>query len=397
MSDCTSSDARFVGGVVVELALGRRAVVVADVDTRAVPRLAVAAGVVGAGVVVVVVATEVTTGDDDAVLPGGGEPPSVEHALASSTVDTVTAVLRSDTDTASPLLVITVSRRSDRSGIRAGRETPPSTPSAPVGTIRRVGHPAARGGPPRPFLMVSENRWRRSYLVSQTIARLPYDGPMSALSRSRERALPVASYPGKRSFDVVVAAIGLILTAPVQAVVSALIRWKMGDPILFRQVRPGLHAQPFELLKFRTMLTPEQAGGVADDAGRLTPLGAWLRASSLDELPSLWNVLRGDLSLVGPRPLLMHYVPHYSPEQARRHEARPGITGLAQVSGRNALDWERRFELDVSYVDRCSPLLDLLILVRTIVPVLRRRGVSAPGEATVRPFTPAPEPGACDS
>lgn len=220
-------------------------------------------------------------------------------------------------------------------------------------------------------------------------ARLAYDGRMSALSGSRERGLPVASYPGKRSFDVVVAAIGLILSAPVQAVIAGLIRRKMGPPVLFRQVRPGLHARPFELLKFRTMLTPQQAGGAADDAGRLTPLGAWLRAASLDELPSLWNVVRGDLSLVGPRPLLMHYVPHYSLEQARRHEARPGITGLAQVSGRNALDWERRFELDVSYVDRCSPSLDLWILLRTVLPVLRRQGTSAPGEATMRAFVDA--------
>lgn len=220
---------------------------------------------------------------------------------------------------------------------------------------------------------------------------------MSALSRSSERALPVASYRGKRFIDVVVAAVGLLLTAPVQAVVAALIRWEMGPPVLFRQVRPGLHARPFELLKFRTMLTPEQAGGAADDAGRLTALGAWLRAASLDELPSLWNVLRGDLSLVGPRPLLMHYVPHYSPEQARRHEARPGITGLAQVSGRNALDWDSRLALDVSYVDRCSFALDVAILWRTVLPVLRRRDISAPGEATVRPFAPTPEPGSFDA
>lgn len=125
---------------------------------------------------------------------------------------------------------------------------------------------------------------------------------MSALSCSRERALPVASYRGKRFIDVVVAAVGLILSAPVQAVIAGLIRWRMGAPVLFRQVRPGLHARPFELLKFRTMLTPEQAGGAADDAGRLTPLGAWLRAARVDKLPSLWNVLRGDLSLVGPQP-----------------------------------------------------------------------------------------------
>lgn len=222
--------------------------------------------------------------------------------------------------------------------------------------------------------------------MSLTRSRLAYDGRMSALSRSQQRALPVASYPGKRLIDVVVAAIGVVLTAPVQAVVAALIRWKMGSPVLFRQVRPGLHGRPFELLKFRTMLTPEQAGGAADDAGRLTPLGAWLRAASLDELPSLWNVLRGDLSLVGPRPLLMHYLPHYSPEQARRHEARPGITGLAQVSGRNTLSWEQRFDLDVSYVDRCSLVLDLQILLRTVLPVLRRQHISAPGEATMRAF-----------
>lgn len=190
----------------------------------------------------------------------------------------------------------------------------------------------------------------------------------------------------KRAADVVVAGAALIASLPLQAIVAGLVRVKLGHPVLFRQVRPGLHAEPFELLKFRTMLTPEQAHGLCEDADRLTPFGAWLRATSLDELPSLWNVVRGDLSLVGPRPLLLHYVPHYTPHQARRHDVRPGVTGLAQVVGRNAISWEDRLDLDVEYVERLGPALDAAVILRTAFVVLGRRGVTAPGEATMRPF-----------
>ncbi|WP_409483688.1 sugar transferase [Arsenicicoccus dermatophilus] len=190
----------------------------------------------------------------------------------------------------------------------------------------------------------------------------------------------------KRGLDVAVAATGLVVTAPVQALAAAAVRGTMGSPVLFRQTRPGLDGKPFEMVKMRTMLLPAQAGGSHDDADRLTRLGRWLRASSIDELPTLWNVLRGDLSLVGPRPLLMDYLPRYSPVQARRHEVRPGLTGLAQVSGRNGLSWEERFALDVEYVDRRSLGLDLRILARTIATVVGREGVSAEGHATMPAF-----------
>lgn len=191
---------------------------------------------------------------------------------------------------------------------------------------------------------------------------------------------------GKRLTDVALAAVALVLSTPVQLVVALLVRRKLGRPILFRQLRPGMHGRPFELLKFRTMLTPQQAGGAKSDAARLTPFGAWLRGTSLDELPSLWNVLRGDMSLVGPRPLLLHYMPHYSAHQARRHEVRPGLTGLAQVAGRNAVKWEDRLALDVVYVDTRSAALDARILLQTLLVVLRKEGITAHGEATMSPF-----------
>lgn len=200
---------------------------------------------------------------------------------------------------------------------------------------------------------------------------------------------PHAFYrPFKRGADIVLGGAALVASLPLQAVVAALVRYKLGRPVLFRQIRPGLQAQPFELLKFRTMLTPEQAFGRHDDASRLTPFGAWLRSTSLDELPSLWNVVRGDMSLVGPRPLLLHYVDHYTPHQARRHDLRPGITGLAQVAGRNALTWQARLDLDVEYVDRLGPGIDAAVILRTCLVVLGRRGITAPGEATMHPFSP---------
>jgi len=195
---------------------------------------------------------------------------------------------------------------------------------------------------------------------------------------------------GKRALDLVISIPAFVLSMPVQAVIAVAVRARLGRPVLFRQLRPGRAAVPFELLKFRTMLTPEQVGGLVDDGDRLTPFGSWLRRTSLDELPSLWNVIRGDMSLVGPRPLLLHYVPHYTPEQSRRHEVRPGLTGLAQVRGRNTLTWPERFAHDVEYVDTRSLPLDLYILIRTLLPVLLQRGISAEGEATMSPFAPTP-------
>lgn len=192
----------------------------------------------------------------------------------------------------------------------------------------------------------------------------------------------------KRLFDLLLS-IGLLLALALPLLLLwALVRRKLGSPVLFRQVRPGLHGQPFMMVKFRTMTDERGADGeLLPDARRLTSFGRFLRATSLDELPELWNVLRGEMSLVGPRPLLMEYLPLYSPEQARRHEVRPGITGWAQVNGRNALSWEERFKLDVWYVDHRSLWLDLRILWLTVRKVIVREGISARGEATMPRFT----------
>ena len=192
----------------------------------------------------------------------------------------------------------------------------------------------------------------------------------------------------KRAFDVIVAATALLLLALPLALLAWRVRVALGTPVLFRQVRPGRHGRLFKLAKFRTMNDERDAAGeLLPDASRLTPFGRWLRATSLDELPSLWNVLQGDMSLVGPRPLLVEYLPLYSPEQARRHEVRPGITGWAQVNGRNALTWEQKFGLDVWYVDHRSLWLDLRILLMTVRKVFVREGISAKGEATMPRFT----------
>lgn len=192
----------------------------------------------------------------------------------------------------------------------------------------------------------------------------------------------------KRLFDTTLAAVALMLLAVPLCVLAMVVRQKLGAPVLFRQVRPGLHGRPFEMLKFRTMTDARDEQGVPlPDAMRLTPLGRWLRATSLDELPELWNVLKGDMSLVGPRPLLMEYLPLYSAEQARRHEVRPGITGWAQVNGRNAVSWEDKFRMDVWYVDHRSIWLDIKILWLTVRKVLAREGISATNEATMRKFT----------
>lgn len=185
----------------------------------------------------------------------------------------------------------------------------------------------------------------------------------------------------KRAFDIVVSGVGLLVLAPVLLFVAALLLVSMGRPVLFRQDRPGLDGELFEIIKFRTMRS-----GSEPDAERLTRVGLLLRSTSLDELPELWNVLRGDMSLVGPRPLLPEYLPLYSDRQATRHDVRPGLTGLAQVSGRNASTWDERLELDARYVEQCSMALDLRILAETVSAVAGRQGISANGAATMPAF-----------
>jgi lipopolysaccharide/colanic/teichoic acid biosynthesis glycosyltransferase len=192
----------------------------------------------------------------------------------------------------------------------------------------------------------------------------------------------------KRTLDLLLVILTAPLSIPAACALALVIRLKLGSPVLFAQVRPGLHGRPFTMIKFRTMSDARDARGeLLPDADRLTRFGRLLRATSLDELPELWNVVAGDMSLVGPRPLLMEYLPHYSPDQARRHAVRPGITGWAQVNGRNAISWEEKFALDVWYVDNHSLLLDMRILWRTLVSVLRRHGISADGEATMPKFS----------
>ena len=192
----------------------------------------------------------------------------------------------------------------------------------------------------------------------------------------------------KRLFDIAAASSALVVLAPVYAVTAYKVKKNLGSPVLFRQVRPGLHGKPFEMLKFRSMKDAVDAeGNVLPDSERLTDFGKALRNSSLDELPELWNVLKGDMSLVGPRPLLMEYLPLYSKEQARRHNVRPGITGYAQVNGRNAIGWDKKFELDTWYVDHQSLWLDIKILLKTVKKVVIKDGISADGEATMSKFT----------
>lgn len=191
----------------------------------------------------------------------------------------------------------------------------------------------------------------------------------------------------KRLLDIVLASLGLVLLAPVMLGITWKLRRTIGAPVLFRQVRPGLAGKPFEMIKFRTMRDlSDSEGQPLPDSERITPIGTFLRSSSLDELPELWNVLKGEMSLVGPRPLLMEYLPLYSPQQYRRHEVRPGVTGWAQVNGRNALSWEEKFALDVWYVDNRSLWLDLRILFMTVKKVIGRDGISAQGEVTMPKF-----------
>ncbi|MBF4578666.1 sugar transferase [Frigoribacterium sp. VKM Ac-2530] len=194
----------------------------------------------------------------------------------------------------------------------------------------------------------------------------------------------------KRALDMTVSAVGLIVTVPVQVVLAGVIAKRLGRPVLFVQPRPGKDGKVFHLVKFRTMLPVDEARGLVSDEDRLTPFGALLRSTSLDELPTLWNVLRGDMSLVGPRPLLVRYLDRYSDRQARRHDVRPGVTGLAQINGRNAISWEDKLEMDVLYVETRSFRGDLGILVRTVARVVRRDGVTADGSATTAEFRGSP-------
>lgn len=192
----------------------------------------------------------------------------------------------------------------------------------------------------------------------------------------------------KRIFDICIAALLAIALLPLMVILYFWIHLRLGRPVFFRQQRPGLNGKPFTLVKFRTMRDLRGADGqLVDDAERMTRLGGFLRATSLDELPELWNVLRGDMSLVGPRPLLMQYLSRYSPHQARRHEVRPGLTGWAQINGRNALDWDERLDMDVWYVDNRSFILDLKILALTLLKVLKREGITAANAATMHEFT----------
>jgi len=192
----------------------------------------------------------------------------------------------------------------------------------------------------------------------------------------------------KVSFDFVIASLAIIILLPVFIVFYFLIFWNLGQPVIFKQLRPGLNRKPFKMYKFRSMSNQTDSNGnLLPDADRLTPFGRFLRASSCDELPSLWNVIMGDMSLVGPRPLLMEYLPLYNHKQSRRHEVRPGITGWAQVNGRNAISWQEKFDLDVWYVDNHSLKLDVKILFLTIKQVLKKDGISEDGEETMSKFT----------
>ena len=192
----------------------------------------------------------------------------------------------------------------------------------------------------------------------------------------------------KRLLDIIIASIALILLSPLYAFVAYKVKKNLGSPVLFRQVRPGLHGKPFEMIKFRTMKDAvDEQGNPLPDSERLTPFGQMLRSTSLDEMPELWNVIKGDMSIVGPRPLLMEYLPLYSPEQAKRHDVRPGMTGHAQVNGRNAIGWEEKFKLDTWYVENQSIWLDFKIMFKTVHKVLAKDDISAEGEATMSKFT----------
>lgn len=196
----------------------------------------------------------------------------------------------------------------------------------------------------------------------------------------------------KRVCDVVIASTALLLLSPLYAYVAYKVRKNLGSPILFRQVRPGLHGKPFEMIKFRSMKDAvDENGNPLPDSERLTPFGKMLRATSLDEMPELWNVIKGEMSIVGPRPLLMEYLPLYNVEQAKRHNVRPGMTGHAQVNGRNTISWEEKFKLDTWYVENQSLWLDFKIMLKTVQKVIAKEDISAEGEATMTKFTGSPE------
>ena len=196
----------------------------------------------------------------------------------------------------------------------------------------------------------------------------------------------------KRLLDIIIASIALILLSPLYFYVAHKVKKNLGSPVLFRQVRPGLHGKPFEMIKFRSMKDAVDAqGNPLPDIERLTPFGKMLRSSSLDEMPELWNVIKGEMSIVGPRPLLMEYLPLYNTKQAKRHNVRPGMTGHAQVNGRNAISWEEKFKLDTWYVENQSLWLDFKIMLKTVKKVLAKDDISAEGEVTMTKFTGTPE------
>ncbi len=211
--------------------------------------------------------------------------------------------------------------------------------------------------------------------------------PPESARKVKTGVFPAGIPLSKRLFDLLITLPGLVLASPLLLIIAVLVRWKLGSPVLFSQVRPGYHGQLFAVYKFRSMMDArDETGAYLPDAQRLGRLGRFLRSFSLDELPELFNVLRGEMSLVGPRPLLVQYLERYSPEQARRHEILPGITGWTQVNGRNALTWEDKFKFDVWYVDHWSFWLDLKILLMTLWKVLTREGISQPGHATAEEF-----------
>ena len=194
---------------------------------------------------------------------------------------------------------------------------------------------------------------------------------------------------GKQIFDLALTIPGLLVLSPILVLIALLVRTKLGRPVLFKQIRPGLYGKPFILYKFRTMTDKQDENGdLLPDEGRLTSLGQFLRKTSMDELPGLFNVIKGDMSIVGPRPLLVEYLDRYTPEQARRHDVKPGITGWAQVNGRNSISWEEKFKLDVWYVDNWSLRLDLKIVLMTIRKILKREGINELGQATMKEFNP---------
>ena len=202
----------------------------------------------------------------------------------------------------------------------------------------------------------------------------------------RLKTVRIRYHQVKRIMDAAGASALLVLTAPLMAATAVTVRVRLGRPVLFRQERPGLNGEVFTLVKFRTMLNEDPSRGLVTNEQRMTEFGRRLRSTSLDELPTLWNVVRGDMSLVGPRPLRVDYLKHYTEEQARRHDVRPGITGLAQVHGRNSVPWDERLRLDVVYVDHISPLLDLRLLLKTFVTVFKRDGINEAGQATMSKF-----------